>query len=146
MTTPVLRQNQGSAITRTYANSVANNAYSNSADALRVQNSNGALYCDFWLTSVVFATAPVLGTLMLCAVDRDAAGNIGPTPSATLQPRIVGNFNPIQQASNASTGWIMALPGVTVFGDCDYWIFNNGTAYTLNSGCVLTAQLWTPGT
>ena len=146
MPTPILRQNQGSAITRTYANAVANNAYSNVADALRVQNTANALMIDFWLTSVVFATAPVLGNLMLCAVDRDAAGNIGPTPSATLQPRIVGNFSPIQQASNTSTGWIMSLLGITATPDTDYWIFNNGTAYSLNSGCVLTAQLWTPGT
>jgi hypothetical protein len=146
MTTPILRQTQGSALTRTFANSIANNAYSNSADALRVQNTANALMVDFWLTSVTFATAPVGGTLQLVAVDRDAAGNIGPTPAATLQGRVVGNFMPIPQASNTSTGWIMSVPGVQATADCDYWICNNGTAYTLNSGCILTAQLWTPGT
>jgi hypothetical protein len=146
MTTPILRQNQGAAITRTYANSVANNAYSNSADSLRVQNTANALMVDFQLTGVSFATAPVGGTLQLVAVDRDTSGNQGPTPSATLQGKIVGNFMPTPQASNASTGWIMTILGVQATPDTDYWIFNNGTAYTLNSGCILAAQLWTPGT
>ena len=151
MTTPILRNAIGSAVARTFANAVANNAYANVADAVRlnpgVSGSNhlGALLADFRLTSVTFASAPVVGALQLIRVDRDFAGNIGPTPSATLLGTPVGTFSPQPTTSNASTGWIMGLDNVALTPDADYWLLNNGTAVSLNSGCVLTAQCWSPG-
>lgn len=148
--TAALRTNVGSAITRDYANAVANNAYSNSADAIRIHPSRtdgseqGALLADFRLTSVVFASAPVAGALQLVAVDRDLSGNQGPTPSSTMRPRLIGSFSPQPQASNASTGWIMAINAVPLSPDADYWIYNNNTNVSL-SDCIITAQCWSPG-
>jgi hypothetical protein len=150
MPTPIIRSVQGTALTRTFANAVANNAYANSADALRIQQSAlstpGLLLADFRLTSVTFATAPVGGVLQLAKVPRDAAGNIGPTPAATLVPTQMWTFGPTPAASNASTGWIMSIDSVPLDADADYWLYNNGTAFTLNSGCILTAVPWSPGT
>ena len=147
MPTPLLRDLIGAVITVTAANAIANNAYANSADKLQIDNTaNLALLADFRLTSVVFATAPVGGVLQLVAVDRDLANNAGPTPSATLLGRFVGSFNPQPAASNASTGWIMAINSVALTANTDYWLYNNGTAFSLNSGWVLKAQCWSPGT
>ena len=144
--TNILRQEVGSELSVTAANSVATAAYANSADALRINNgTNKALLADFRLTSVTFATAPVSGAIQLYAVDRDFAGNAGPAPSATMRGRLVGSFDPQPAASNASTGWVMSLNNVAISEDADYWIYN-GTGYTLNSGWVLKAQCWTPGT
>ena len=149
MATPLLRDN-ATQVTLTSAHTTANNAYANSADVMRLQVSAlsfAALLADFRLTSVVFATAPVGGILQLVAVDRDLAGNQGPTPSGTtLQGRVVGTFSPTPLASNGSTGWIMGVNSVPLSFDADYWVYNNGTAFTLNSGWVLTAQPWSPGT
>lgn len=146
MPSPIYPQNVGSAIVVTAANAIANNAYANTADRMRIQRiSYLALLVDFKLTSVTFATAPVGGSLQLFAVDRDFAGNVGPTPVSTLNPRLVGTFTPSPAASNASTGWIMAINNVSCVQDADYYVYNNGTAYSLNSGWILTAQCWTPG-
>jgi hypothetical protein len=38
------------------------------------------------------------------------------------------------------------LSSVPLDADADYWLYNNGTAFTLNSGCILTAVPWSPGT
>lgn len=150
MPTPIIRSVTGTSVTRTFANSVANNAYANSADALRIQQSAlstaGLLLADFRLTSVSFGTAPVGGAVQLAKIPRDAAGNIGPTPSATLVPTQIWTFGPTPAASNASTGWIMSIDSVPLDADADYWLFNNGTAYTMASGMVLTAVPWSPGT
>ena len=150
MATPIIRTVTGTAVTKTGANAIANNAYANSADALRIQQSAlstpGLLLADFRLTSVTFATAPVGGVLQLAKIPRDASGNIGPTPSATLVPTQIWTLGPIPAASNASTGWIMSVDSVPLDADADYWLFNNGTAYSLNSGWVLTATPWSPGT
>ena len=123
MTTPIVRENQGSLITRTYANSVPNNSYNNVADILTINNSGGALMVDFALTSVVFATAPIAGNIQLCVVDRDLLNNQGPSPSTNLQPFIVGIFNPIPLSSNTLTGWIMTLELQQARQYSDYWIF-----------------------
>ena len=148
MTTPIIPV-YATNVTKTGANSIANNAYANSADALRIQRSAltvAALLCDFRLTSVTFGTAPVGGCLQLAIVDRDASGNIGPTPSATLVPTKLITLGPLPAASNASTGWIMGADAVSIPPDCDVWLFNNGTAFSLSSGWVLTAMPWSPGT
>lgn len=151
MPTPIIRSVTGTAVSRTFTNTIANNAYSNSADALRIQQSAlstpGLLLADFRLTSVSFGTAPVSGSVQLVRISRDASGNQGPTPSATLVPNQVWTFGPLPQASNSSTGWIMAIPGpIALDADADYWIYNNGTGYTMASGMVLTATPWSPGT
>ena len=84
--------------------------------------------------------------LQLVAVDRDLANTAGPTPSATLLARFVGNFNPQPAASNASTGWIMSLNSVALTANTDFWLYNNNTMFSLNLGWVLKAQCWSPGT
>jgi len=148
MPTPIIR-NSATNLTVTAANAVANNAYANSADKLRVQQSTlsttGLLLCDFRLTSVTFAAAPVTGALQLVIVDRDAAGNVGPTPVATLLPGRVYSLGPSPTTSNASTGWIMSVNNVPISADQDVWLFNNATGQSLNSGWVLTAMPWSPG-
>lgn len=149
MTTPIIRVNAASVITVTGANSIANNAFANSADVMRLQQSAmsiPALLADFRLTSVTFSTAPVTGLLQLAIVDRDLSGNIGPTPSATLMPTRIYTLGPIPLASNTSTGWIMGVDGIPLTQDQDVWPYNAGTGYTLNSGWVLKAQPWSPGT
>lgn len=149
MPTPIIR-NSGTNLTKTAANAVANNAYANSADALRIQQSAlsvaGLLLADFRLASVTFAVAPVTGSLQLVIVDRDAAGNIGPTPVSTLIPGRVYTLGPLPNTSNALTGWIMGVNNVPLAPDQDVWLFNNGTGQSLNSGWVLTAMPWSPGT
>jgi hypothetical protein len=150
MPTPIIRSVTGTALTRTIANNIANNAYANITDALRVQMSAlstpGLLMADFRLTGVAFATAPVGGVMQLAKISRDAAGNQGPTPSATLVPLKIYTFDPVPAASNASTGWIMSIDSVPLDADADYWLYNNGTAFTFNSGAVLTCIPWSPGT
>ncbi|MDO9235999.1 MAG: hypothetical protein Q7U28_08210 [Aquabacterium sp.] len=146
MPTPLLRDVIGSNVVVTAANAVANNAYANAADKLTINNTGLALLADFRLTSATFATAPVGGALQLFAVDRDFSGNAGPTPSATMPGRLVGSFSPYAAASNTATSWVMSLNSVPLSAYTDYWLMNNGTAYSLNSGWVLTAQLWSPGT
>jgi len=149
MTTPIVRINAAANITVTSANSVANNAFANSADVMRLQQSAmsiAALLADFRLTSVTFATAPVGGLVQLVLVDRKFDGTQGPTPASTLMPNRIYTFSPVPLASNASTGWTMGIDGVPLTADQDAWLYNNGTAYTLNSGWVLTAQPWSPGT
>ncbi len=144
MPTPILRNNVGSPIIVTAANSVANNAYANSSDKLRIQNIGNALLADFRLTSVTFNAAPVVGNMAIVAVDRDFAGNAGPTPAATILGKVY-HFTPGPSTSNTSTGWVMACNNVPLSADCDYWLFNNGTLVSLNTGWVLTAQPWSPG-
>jgi len=144
MTAPILRNNVGSAVTVTTANAIANNAYANSADKLRINNTGNALLADFRLTGVTFAAAPVAGAVQLIAVDRDFSGNAGPTPSASMLGRIYP-FSPQPSTSNASTGWVMSCNSVPLSADCDYWLYNNGTAQQIAAGCVLTAQPWSPG-
>lgn len=141
----ILRTNVGSPVSVTAANAIANNAYTNSADKLRIQNTGNALLADFRLTSATFATAPVGGALQLIAVDRDAAGNAGPAPSSSMLGRVCGTFTPLPSTANASTSWVMGLNAVPLVADADYWLYNNGTAYSLNSGWILTAQPWSPG-
>lgn len=149
MPTPIIR-NSGTTVTLTSANSVANNAYANSADAMRIQQSAlsvpGLLLADFRLTSVTFGTAPVGGCVQLVKVPRNDAGSIGPTPVSTLLNLMVYTFSPTPAASNASTGWIMGIDSVPLDLDADYWLFNNGTGFTISSGWVLKAQPWSPGT
>lgn len=141
----ILRTTVGSAFTVTAANAIANNAYSNAADKLAINNTGNALLADFRLTSATFATAPVGGSLQLIQVDRDLAGNAGPTPASTMLGKVVGTFTPQPGASNAATSWVMGIDSVPLTAYADYWIFNNSTGYSLNSGWILSAQAWSPG-
>ncbi len=146
----ILRSAIGSAVSRIFANAVANNAYANAADAIRLNpgvagsDHPGALLADFRLTGVTFSAAPVKGALQLVRVDRDFAGNQGPTPSATLLGTPVGAFSPMPTVSNALTGWIMGIDSVALAPDADYWLLNNDTAVNVTA-CTLTAQCWSPG-
>ena len=144
MTTPITRVTVGSVVSHTNGSAVANNAYCVSGDAVRIQNTSNALLADFRLTGVTFGTAPVAGCLQLAKAPRDLSGNIGPTPSATLVPTQVWTFGPVPAASNASTGWIMSIDSVPIDADADYWIYNNGTGYSLTAATI-AYQLWSPG-
>jgi len=142
-----LRQNIGSVLSVTAANAIANNAYSNSADKLTIDNAtNKALVADFEF-ACTFTAAPVAGSVALVAVDYSLDGTTaGPTPSATMRPRVIGTFTPIATTSNAATSWRMRINAVPLTEKTDYYIYNNGTAQSINLGSVLYAQCWTPGT
>lgn len=148
MTAPAIRINVGSAVSVTGANAIASGAYAAQADALRIQNTAGALLADFRLTRAsgnMFATAPVAGALQLIAVDRDLSGNPGPVPSAALLGRLVGAFTPTPSTGNTAQTWVMSVNSVALSPDCDFYIYNNGTAQALAANWVLTAQPWSPG-
>ena len=143
----ILRQNVGSVVSVTHGSSIANNAYSASGDKLTIDNgTNKALLADFELQAT-FGAAPVAGAVVLVAVDYSLDGaTAGPAPSATMRPRVVGTFTPTAIASNASTSWRMRINAVPLAGKTDFYVMNNATAQTINSGAVLAAQCWTPGT
>lgn len=143
--TAVTRIAVGSPVAVTTTVAIANNAYSNTADKLRINNTGGALLADFVLTGATFAAAPVAGIVQLVAVDRDGAGNAGPTPSASMLGRVYP-FTPQPAAGNAATSWIMTCPRVPLSADTDYYLCNNSTAQQIAIGCTLTANLWSPGT
>jgi hypothetical protein len=148
MSTPLIRDS-GTPVTLTTANAIANNAYANSADAMRLEISAlsaAYLLADFCLTGATFGTAPSGGSVQLIAVDRTPSGTQGPTPSASLLGRVAGTFNPVPSTSNVLTTWTMTINAVPLSADCDYWLYNNGTGYTIASGCTLTATPWSPGT
>jgi len=144
MPTPILRNDIGSPIVVTTTVAIASNAYANSADKLRIDNTGNALVADFSLTGVVFGIAPVGGTVALVAIDRDSAGNAGPAPSGAMLGKVYP-FTPSPSTGNTSTGWVMTCNRVPLSADCDFWLYNNGTSYQIAIGCVLTAQPWSPG-
>lgn len=144
MPTPILRNSVGAAVSVTTLNAIANNAFANASDKLRIQNTGNALLADFRLTGVVFAAAPVAGSIMLIAIDRDFSGNAGPAPASSM----VGKqyvFSPMPASGNASAGWVMSVDNVPLSADADYWIYNAGTGQQIAAGCTLTAQPWSPG-
>lgn len=147
MPTPLLRDLIGSVVTVTGANAVANNGYANSADKLTIDNAtNLALLADFDLSGP-FATAPVGGVMQLLAVDYSLDGaTAGPAPASTMTARLVGSFSPQPNTSNASTSWRMRLNAIPLTNKTDFYLFNNGTGFSLSSGWVLKAQCWSPGT
>ena len=144
MSTPILRNNVGSPIAVTTTVAIANNAYANAADKLRINNTGNALLADFILTGATFGTAPVGGRVQLVAVDRTTAGVAGPTPSSSMLGRVY-SFDPQPTTGNALTTWTMTCPKVPLNADTDYWLLNNGTGYQIAIGCVLAAQPWSPG-
>lgn len=149
MPTPILRDLIGSILNVTASNAVANNAYSVSADKLQIDNAtNLALLADFEI-DLTFATAPVGGVIQLFAMDYSLDGTTAPapaTPSTTVQGRFVGSFSPQPLASNAVTTWVMRLNSVPLTRKTDFYILNNGTGFNVNTGWVLKAQCWSPGT
>lgn len=146
MSTPILKLNIGSVLTVTAANAVANNAYANTADKLTIDNTGNALLADFELQAT-FGVAPVAGAIQLYAVDYSLDGaTAGPNPSATMQPRLVGSFDPMPKTSNTATSWRMRLNSIALSNKSDFYLYNNGTAQSLSSGWVLKAQCWSPGT
>jgi hypothetical protein len=143
----ILRQNVGSVFSVTHGSTIANNAYSASGDKLTIDNgTNKALLADFEFEAT-FAVAPVAGSVVLVAVDYSLDGaTAGPTPSATMRPRVVGTFTPTAIASNAATSWRMRINSVPLTAKSDYYVLNNGTTQTISASAVLRAQCWTPGT
>ncbi|MGZ8220787.1 MAG: hypothetical protein ACXWT0_03975, partial [Methylobacter sp.] len=133
--------------TVTGANAIANLAYANVADKMVIDRaSNLGLLVDFTL-DLTFATAPVKGAIQLVAVDWSLDGTPveGPTPSATMLPRLVSTFDPRPLASNAATSWIMSLPKISLGRKTSFYLYNNDTGQQVSSGWVLKAQVWTPG-
>ena len=146
MSTPITRINSGSALTRTTASAIANNAYATTADDLTIDNTAGALLADFEL-QVTFAVAPVAGAVMLVASDYSLDGaTAGPAPSATLLGRVVGSFSPQFAASNTTTAMRLRINNVALAPKTDYYLYNAGTGQPIPAGSVLRAQLWSPGT
>ena len=150
MATPIIRSVTGTAIARTFANAVASAAFANSADAVRVQQSAlstpGLLLADVRLTSVAFGVAPIAGSVQLAVIPRDAAGNIGPTPTAAgIVPSKIYTFGPLIGASNTGLGWIMSIDSIPLNADSDFWLYNNATGQSIALGCVLTITPWSPG-
>lgn len=150
MTTPATRVN-GTALTKAFSVAINSNAYANSADALRIQQSAlstpGLPLADFRLTGVAFSAAPTTGSVQLVKVPRNASGGIGPTPVSTLTGFPTWTFSPAPNTGNTSTGWDMSIDSVPLDADADYWLFNNGTGVSMAySGMVLTATPWSLGT
>ena len=142
----ILRNNVGSVFTVTAGNAVANTAYSVAADKLAIDNTtNKALLADFTL-SLTFGSAPVAGSIGLYMVDYDlTATTAGAAPTATLLGRYVGTFAPSFAASNAVTTVVLSINGLAITDKADFYIQNNGTGVSVNTGWVLAAQCWTPG-
>lgn len=132
MATAATRVNIGSAVTLTISSSVANLAYSS---GVRLQNTEGAPLADFTITGVTFGAAPVTGALMIVIISRDTAGNIGPTPTSAILPKIYP-FNPQPTTGNSSTGWIMTCERVPIPTDCDFYVYNASTGQSLTSATV----------
>jgi hypothetical protein len=148
MPTPQGRINNSSTLTHTATNAVANNAYCNSADVLRIQQSSlDAAFpvCDFRLTGVNYSTAPVAGSIQLAKIPRDLSGNQGPTPSASMIPTQVWTFGPTPSTSNATKIWVMSIDAAQIDIDADYWLFNNGTGQSLPTGWIISAIPWSLG-
>lgn len=145
------RTNVGSAVSVTLANSIASNAYSNVADAMRVRTDTGgnagALLGDFRLTkaSSLFGAAPTAGTIYIAKIPRDASGNAGPVPSSSMVPTQLYPMGPISSTGNSNTAWVLSADAVPLSADADYYIYNNGTGQSIQVGATLTCTPWNPG-
>src|ERR1700690_336304 len=131
MTTPILRENQGSpivatasALGSTLASTSTAGTYSN---ATRVNNSSSAaLLMDVWLAGSFGSSPAGVGALQLCIISRDEAGNIGPTPSST----ILGRFYTFSPTSSGTGTLIYKIEAIPCPYDCDVYVMNNATAQT----------------
>lgn len=126
------RINIGSASVLTVSASVASLTYSSPQ---RLQNTEGAILADFTVTGVTFGAAPTTGSLMIAIVARDGAGNPGPTPSASMLPKIYP-CSPQPASGNSSTGWIMSCERVPIPPDCDFYLYNASTGQSLSAATV----------
>jgi hypothetical protein len=149
-----IRNNIGSLFTKTGANTIATNAYSNIADVLTISTINdgssnialGALLCDFGL-NLTYATAPVAGAIVLVAADWSLeASPLQPAaPATTMITRYVGTFDKQPQASNAVLTWKARLNAIPLTQKTDFYLLNAATGQTISASWVLTAQAWSPG-
>jgi hypothetical protein len=143
MTTPAIRV-LSSQVTQALG-AIGNNGYS---AAMRIQVSAqtfaNPLFADFRIPAPTFGGSPTSGVVQLIAVDRDFSGTAGTAPSATSLGRFCGTFNPI--FTGTATPGIMYLDFVPLSPDADYYVFNNGTAFSIATGLTMTAQCWSPGT
>ena len=145
MSNPISRQQQGAIQTLTGA---ANGAYS--ATAMTIDNAgsfSGALLVDFSLVPAWGSgLAPVSGYIQLFASDYslDASPVAGPAPSATMQLRLVGTFDPKPLAGNTVLTWVHKLNSVSLTDKTDFYLYNK-TLQQILTGWVLKAKIWTPG-
>ena len=126
MTTPILRPNPGtpvvataSALGSTLASTATMATYSS---AIRVQNTGNFLLADVWLAGSFGSSPGGVGALQLFAMARDPAGTIGPTPSSTVIPKLLGAFTPTPSGTGHVTYFLGAVP---IPWDCDLYIVNN---------------------
>ena len=146
MSAPNVRIN-GTTVGTTFSASIASAAYASTPARVQLSGlGSNYLLGDWRITGLTtaFSGAPAAGgTVALYAVDRDFAGNIGPTPSASWTPRFCGNFNPIQ---STATGGILALNDVRLSYDADYYLYNNATGVTMyTTNASLSCMPWSPG-
>lgn len=146
MTTPVIRV-PGTALTPVTVSAITSGSPGYASTPMRITTSGltppNLLLADFRLTAITWGGTPsAAGAIQLFAVDRDFAGNIGPTPGANYLPRLVGSFSP-QELASGSPG-IMSLNSVALSPDADYYVANNATGQTF--ACTLNCTPWSPGT
>jgi hypothetical protein len=154
MSTPILRQNQGSVIVATasalgstLASTTTNGTYSS---AIRINNSSlAALLMDVWLAGSFGSSPAGAGALQLALIARDNAGTIGPTPSSS----ILGKFYTFTPSPSGTGTLVYKIEAIPLPYDCDVYIVNNSTGQTftfqnsLNSSAdALLIQPWSPGT
>lgn len=135
----------GSALTPVTVSAITSGSPGYASSAMRIQQSAlstpGMMLADFRLTSITWGGTPAAaGAIQLFAVDRDFAGNIGPTPGANYIPRLCGTFSP-QELASGSPG-VMGLNNVRLSYDADYYVGNNQTGQTF--ACTLNALPKTP--
>lgn len=154
MTTPILRENQGSVIVATASGLGGTLASTTTAgiysSAVRVNNSSiAALLMDVRLGGSFGSSPAGVGVLQLVVIDRDLTGNIGPTPSAT----VLGKFYTFSPTPSGTGNVIYAIDSIPAPYDCDVYIMNNATGQTFTFQNILQSttdalaiQLWSPGT
>lgn len=140
MPTPILRQNQGSAITSS-PGAVANNAYSG---GMRVNNTTlAALVADFRVTGSFSVSPAGAGALMLVIIDRDLAGGAGAAPSAT----VLGKSYTLTPSPSGTASQVFSVDSVPLPSDCDAYILNSATGQTFTPAASgFACQPWSPGT
>ena len=142
-----LRNNIGALLTKTGAATIATGSYSVQTDVLLIDNiTNNALLADFGLT-VAFASAPLLGAIVLVAADwsLEASPAQPAAPTTTLINRYCGTFDRQPQTSNALLTWKCRINAIPLTAKTDFYLLNAGTGQTISANWVLTAQCWSPG-
>jgi hypothetical protein len=146
MTTPTIKYYPGTNPSVTTNNSITNNSAAIGTDGLNINNTSYMWYADFFLTCT-FSAAPVTGNIQLIEIPRNGGTQQSWTLSSgypTIQG-IIRNFSPQPLAGNVLTTMTFEIGQILINQNSDYYIFNNATGVSMNSGAVLSAQLYTPG-